>query len=74
MSPTSPNQPELICALSEFHALCGFRVESDTIDLLTALNVRGFDPLVAIFAEPGPLAIRRAFDLIMHLPRAALAD
>jgi mannose-6-phosphate isomerase len=68
------DKPGLICALTECHALCGFRVESETLDLLTTLDVRGLDPLVSIFAELGPSAIRRAFDLIMHLPGAALAE
>ncbi len=33
------HKPEIICALSEFHALCGFRRVGDSVRLLSALGV-----------------------------------
>jgi mannose-6-phosphate isomerase len=40
-----PNhKPELICALTEFDALCGFRPAQESIELLDALSVRDLAP------------------------------
>ena len=38
-------KPELICALSRFEALCGFRDPSRTLALLDTLDAPGLDPL-----------------------------
>jgi mannose-6-phosphate isomerase len=66
------HKPELLCALSPFEALCGFRPVGATLDLLAELDVpelafvaealRGDDPLRAAFTtilthdEPAPIA------------------
>ena len=39
------HKPELICALAEFHALCGFRAVADTRELLDGLGVAGLHPV-----------------------------
>jgi mannose-6-phosphate isomerase len=65
------HKPELLCALTPFDALCGFRPVADSLALLEELAVpelafvaaalRGTDPLRAAFtavlthSEPGPL-------------------
>ncbi len=61
--PDAPNRiyrdpyhkPELLCALDEFDALCGFRQPAATADLLAPLGVRALDPWIGILrtAEPG---------------------
>ncbi|OKJ16708.1 mannose-6-phosphate isomerase, class I [Kitasatospora sp. CB01950] len=40
------HKPELICALSEFEGLCGFRTPADAADLMASLDVPGLDPLI----------------------------
>lgn len=41
------HKPELICALTPFEALCGFRDPAATLDLLDLLECRELDPLRA---------------------------
>lgn len=53
------HKPELLCALTDFEALCGFRPVAETLELLEAIDVpelgflaellRGDDPLRAAF-------------------------
>ncbi|MFF0295639.1 mannose-6-phosphate isomerase, class I [Kitasatospora sp. NPDC004615] len=40
------HKPELICALSEFEGLCGFRAPADAADLMASLEVPGLEPLI----------------------------
>ncbi|MFC8719645.1 mannose-6-phosphate isomerase, class I [Kitasatospora sp. NPDC057198] len=40
------HKPELICALSEFEGLCGFRSPAGAADLMASLGVPGLDPLI----------------------------
>ena len=44
------HKPELICALTEFHALVGFREVPQTLALLRALDVAELAPHVALLA------------------------
>jgi mannose-6-phosphate isomerase len=39
------HKPELVCALTEFHALCGFRPAAGSVALLEALAVPALEPL-----------------------------
>lgn len=57
------HKPELICALSEFQALCGFRKVKDSVRLLTAL---GLD--TSVLAGQG---LRTYFEQVMTLPKDA---
>jgi hypothetical protein len=45
------HKPELICALTEFHALVGFREIPGTLALLHALDVAELAPHVALLAD-----------------------
>jgi mannose-6-phosphate isomerase len=68
-----PNhKPELLCALTEFDALCGFRPVADTARLLAALEVTALAPVQAALAGPDPL--RRAFQLLLDWPQPARAS
>lgn len=58
-----PNhKPELLCALSPFRALCGFRAVSDTAELLETVK----QPALAARVKAG---LKPAFDWLMTLPR-----
>ncbi|WP_375499807.1 mannose-6-phosphate isomerase, class I [uncultured Jatrophihabitans sp.] len=60
-----PNhKPELICALTPFEALCGFRPVVETRALLTELAVPELEFLSAALAGPDPL--RTAFTAVLE--------
>lgn len=56
------HKPELICALTPFTALCGFRAVETSIDLLDAIGDAdlGAELISILAAEPGPDGLRRA--------------
>jgi mannose-6-phosphate isomerase len=67
------HKPELICALTEFHALVGFREPVDTVRLLRALDVpelAGHTELLA--AEPNADGLRALFTTWITLPQGVL--
>lgn len=55
------HKPELICALTDFHALCGFRDPVATLDVLATIDTAALDPIrdrLAVFSDVdglGPL-------------------
>lgn len=51
-------KPELICALTPFDALCGFRSIEATLALLRGLAVRGLGPIVDRLERFGESALR----------------
>lgn len=60
------HKPEVLCALTEFHALCGFRAVKDTVRLLAGLG-----------AAPSRLerdGLRAYFAHVMTLPKAEQAS
>jgi mannose-6-phosphate isomerase len=63
------HKPELLCALTEFDALCGFRPVADTVRLLSALGVAELDPIAAML--PAPDGLRSAFATLITRPRPA---
>jgi mannose-6-phosphate isomerase len=69
-----PNhKPELLCALTPFDALCGFRPVAQTLALLDILALPELDFVAA--ALRGPDGLRAAFTAILtHAEPAALAD
>ena len=58
------HKPELLCALSEFDALCGFRPVVATLRLLDALDLDGLKPVRARLAGEG---LRAAFSHLLTL-------
>ncbi|MCY3851008.1 MAG: mannose-6-phosphate isomerase, class I [Acidimicrobiaceae bacterium] len=53
------HKPELICALSEFSALCGFREPAESLELLATIPTEALDPVRArLAAEPSPEGVR----------------
>jgi mannose-6-phosphate isomerase len=63
------HKPELLCALTRFDALCGFRPVADTLTLLDRLAV----PELAFVAERlrGPDPLRSAFTAVLTHPDPA---
>ena len=71
--PDRNHKPELLCALTPFEALCGFRPIAETLELLNALAVPqlGFVPDLL----RGPGGLRAAFTaLLSHAEPAVLVD
>ncbi|MCW0216379.1 MAG: mannose-6-phosphate isomerase, class I [Pseudonocardia sp.] len=67
------HKPELLCALTEFHALVGFREPVETIALLRALDVPQLAAHVELLAgQPGPDGLRALFTTWITLPQSIL--
>jgi mannose-6-phosphate isomerase len=65
------HKPELLCALGEFWALCGFRNVRATLELLGSLNVPALAPCLALLeSEPNQAGIARVFAGLMQAPAA----
>jgi mannose-6-phosphate isomerase len=62
------HKPELLCALSEFEALCGFRPVADTLRLLDAFDLPELEPVRELLGTAG---LRAAFEYLLHLPSAS---
>jgi mannose-6-phosphate isomerase len=68
-------KPELICALTELHALVGFREAQCSVELLRALAVDKLATHVELLAaDPGPSGLRALFTTWITLPQAALDE
>jgi mannose-6-phosphate isomerase len=64
------HKPELICALTPFDALCGFRRADETLELFDALVVPALEPLLSPLRESADaLGVRRMFETLMTMPR-----
>ncbi|KUL33953.1 mannose-6-phosphate isomerase [Streptomyces sp. NRRL F-4489] len=69
------HKPELICALTPFEGLCGFRHPAEAADLLDGLGVGDLKPYADILrAEPGPAALREVLTAVLGAERHAVAD
>jgi mannose-6-phosphate isomerase len=66
-------KPELLCALSPFDALCGFRPAAEALALVHALGVPGLDAVRERLAGGGAEGLREAFTWLASLPVAARA-
>jgi mannose-6-phosphate isomerase len=78
---TSPNRnyrdswhkPELICALTPFDALCGFREPTATVRLLAALGVPQLDHYLGLLSgQPDAYGTRALFSSIITIPPSTL--
>jgi mannose-6-phosphate isomerase len=64
------HKPELICALTPFDALCGFRRADETLELFDALAIPALEPLLSPLREStDALGVRRMFQALMTMPR-----
>lgn len=64
------HKPELVCALSEFEALCGFRDPRTSADALGGLDVPELASIVALLRQDDPgQALREAVTTLLTLPR-----
>ncbi|MGK5451186.1 mannose-6-phosphate isomerase, class I [Streptomyces radiopugnans] len=69
------HKPELICALTPFTGLCGFRRPAGTADLLEALDVGGLKPYADILrARPEDEALGEVLTAVLSADREAMAE
>ena len=69
------HKPELVCALTEFHALAGFRSVATALELLDALCVPELAAYVELLAaQPDGDGLRALFTTWITLPQQALAE
>ncbi|MGW7168341.1 mannose-6-phosphate isomerase, class I [Streptomyces sp. NPDC054884] len=68
------HKPELICALTEFDGLCGFRPPAHAADLLDGLGVDSLKPYVDLLhAHPEEAALREVLTAILSADPAETA-
>jgi len=71
--PDPTAKPELVCALSEFHALAGFRDPQRTVELLRAIETPGMARYTELLAaQPDADGLRALFTTWITLPQSAL--
>ncbi|MET7675713.1 mannose-6-phosphate isomerase, class I [Streptomyces seoulensis] len=69
------HKPELICALTEFDGLCGFRAPAEAAALLDGLGVGSLKPYVDLLrAQPEDAALREVLTAILTADRAEMAE
>ncbi|MFI8351447.1 mannose-6-phosphate isomerase, class I [Streptomyces sp. NPDC085596] len=69
------HKPELICALTEFDGLCGFRAPAEAADLLDGLGVDSLKPYVDLLrAHPEDAALREVLTAILTADPEDMAD
>ncbi|AZM89422.1 MULTISPECIES: mannose-6-phosphate isomerase, class I [Streptomyces] len=70
-----PNhKPELICALTPFDGLCGFRPPTEAADLLEGLGVDSLKPYVDLLrAHPEEAALREVLTAVLTADREEMA-
>jgi mannose-6-phosphate isomerase len=73
--PDPTAKPELVCALTEFHVLAGFRDPQHTVELFKALNAPRFGRYASLLAEqPDADGLRTLFTTLITLPAAVVDD
>ena len=69
------HKPELLCALTPFEGLCGFRRAAESAELLAGLDVDGLQPYVDILrASPESDALREVLTAVLTADPTAIAD
>ncbi|MFD4634709.1 mannose-6-phosphate isomerase, class I [Streptomyces sp. NPDC058284] len=69
------HKPELICALTPFDGLCGFRAPAETADLLAALDVDSLKPYVDLLrAQPEEAALREVLTAVLSADPEEMAE
>lgn len=73
--PDPTAKPELVCALTEFHALAGFRDPDRTVKLLRAVETPGLAKYTELLAaQPDSAGLRALFTTWITLPQANLDE
>ncbi|MDN5381600.1 mannose-6-phosphate isomerase, class I [Streptomyces sp. LB8] len=68
------HKPELVCALTEFDGLCGFRAPDRAADLLDALGVAALKPYVDLLrTRPEDAALREVLTALLTADREQMA-
>ena len=68
------HKPELICALTQFDGLCGFRAPAEAADLLDGLDVDSLKPYVDLLhAHPEEAALREVLTAVLTADREEMA-
>lgn len=68
------HKPELICALTPFDGLCGFRPPLEAAELLAGLGVDSLEPYVDLLrAHPEEAALREVLTAVLTADRADMA-
>jgi mannose-6-phosphate isomerase len=71
--PDPTPKPELLCALTEFHALAGFQDPRRTVEMLRAVSTPGLAPYVDLLAgEQNRDGLRALFTTWITLPQPAI--
>ncbi|MGH3491615.1 MAG: mannose-6-phosphate isomerase, class I [Sciscionella sp.] len=71
--PDPAAKPELLCALSEFHALAGFREPASTVALLKSLVCADLVPYTELLAgQPDSAGLRALFTTWITLPQSSI--
>lgn len=69
------HKPELLCALTPFDALCGFRAIDETLRLFDALSVAALDPVLApLRRTKDARGLGETFEAIMTMPSGTRED
>ncbi|APY87985.1 mannose-6-phosphate isomerase, class I [Streptomyces alfalfae] len=69
------HKPELICALTPFDGLCGFRAPDDTADLFEGLGVDSLKPYVDLLrAHPEDSALREVLTAVLTADPEQMAE
>jgi mannose-6-phosphate isomerase len=68
------HKPELICALTDFDALCGFRDPEATLEVLASIGVPALDTVGAMLRnDPSPAGLRALLEWLLTLDDADAA-
>lgn len=71
--PDPTAKPELVCALTEFHALAGFRDPKHTVELLRAIDTPGLTKYTELLAaQPDSDGLRALFTTWITMPQPTL--
>ncbi len=69
------HKPELICALTEFEALCGFRSPAASVDILATIDTEALDPIRhRLSGEPGAEDLKALLEHLLRLDTTAAAS
>ncbi|MGW0828644.1 mannose-6-phosphate isomerase, class I [Streptomyces sp. NPDC002845] len=69
------HKPELICALTAFDGLCGFRAPDEAAELLAGLDVDSLKPYVDLLhAHPEEAALREVLTAVLSADPEAMAQ